>query len=152
MAEELKKIHCQCVHKENLETIPEVKREVIWQDVKRRQVTENQMRQNRFCSHSRWTPFIEVAGMVDVVKPIGKVFTSVVDADPFFGCLGSGSGSGSVSYSNGTTKLTKKENLTKNTFCVGPVGSNDKENQVKIYKKYCETVRIRICIKQSDSE
>jgi hypothetical protein len=88
--------------------------------------------------------------MVDVVKPIGKVFTSVVDADPFLGCLGSGSGS--VSYSNGTTKLTGKENLTKNTFCVDPVGPNDKENQVKIYNKYCETVRIRICIKQSDSE
>jgi hypothetical protein len=36
-----------------------------------------------------------------------------------------------------TTKLTGRENLTKNTFCVGPVGPNDKENQVKIYKKYC---------------
>ncbi len=67
------------------------------------------------------------------MKPIGKVFTSVEDQDLFLGCLGSGPGS--VSYSNGTTKLTGRENLTKNTFCVGPVGPNDEENQVKIYKK-----------------
>ncbi len=46
------------------------------------------------------------------------------------GCLGSGS----VSYSNGTTKLTGRGNLTKNTFCVGPVGPNDEENQVKSSK------------------
>jgi hypothetical protein len=38
-------------------------------------------------------------------------------------------GSGSVSYSNGTTKLTGRENLKKNTFCVGPVGPTDKENK-----------------------
>jgi hypothetical protein len=50
------------------------------------------------------------------------------DPDPFPVCLGSGS----VSYSNGTTKLTGRENLTKNTFCVGPT---DKENQVKMYKE-----------------
>jgi hypothetical protein len=58
--------------------------------------------------------------------------------DPYH-ISGSGSvplGSGSVSYSNGTTKLTGRENLTKNTFCVGPVGTTDKENQAKIYKKY----------------
>ncbi len=48
------------------------------------------------------------------------------DPDPFPGCLGSGSLS--VSYSNGTTKLTGRENLTKNTFCVGPVRPTDKEN------------------------
>jgi hypothetical protein len=35
-----------------------------------------------------------------------------------------------------TTKLTGRENVTKNTFCVGPVGPSDKENQVKMYKKY----------------
>jgi hypothetical protein len=35
-----------------------------------------------------------------------------------------------------TTKLTGRENLTKNTFCVGPVGRTDRENQVKMYKKY----------------
>jgi hypothetical protein len=46
-------------------------------------------------------------------------------------------GSGSLSYSNGTTKLTGRKNLTKNTFCVGPVGPTDKENRAKIYKKYC---------------
>ncbi len=40
------------------------------------------------------------------------------------------SGSRSVSYSNGTTKLTGRENLTKKTFYVGPVGPSDKENQV----------------------
>jgi hypothetical protein len=41
-----------------------------------------------------------------------------------------------------TIKLTGRENLTKNTtFCVGPVGPTDKENQVKIYKKY----RFRQC-------
>jgi hypothetical protein len=33
-----------------------------------------------------------------------------------------------------TTELTGRENLTKNTFCVGPVGYTDKENQVKINK------------------
>jgi hypothetical protein len=35
-----------------------------------------------------------------------------------------------------TTKLTGRENGT-NTFCVGPVEPNDKENEVKMYKKYC---------------
>ncbi len=57
-----------------------------------------------------------------------------------------------------TKKLTGTENLTQNTFCVGPVGPTDKENHLKMYKKYplgtlqslFETVRIRICIKQSD--
>jgi hypothetical protein len=44
------------------------------------------------------------------------------------------SGFRSVSYYNGTTKLTGRENLTKNTFRVGPVGPTDKENQVKMYK------------------
>jgi hypothetical protein len=34
-----------------------------------------------------------------------------------------------------TTKLTGRENLTKNTFCVGSVGLTDKENRVKMYKK-----------------
>jgi hypothetical protein len=38
---------------------------------------------------------------------------------------------GSESYSNGTTKLTGRDNLTKNTFCVGLVGPTDKENTVK---------------------
>jgi hypothetical protein len=33
-----------------------------------------------------------------------------------------------------TTKLTGRENLTKNTFCVGPVGPTDKENQVRCIK------------------
>jgi hypothetical protein len=66
---------------------------------------------------------------------------SVADLDPYH-CSGSGSapgclGSGFVSYSNGTTKLLGRENLTKNTFCVGPVRPTDKENQVKMYKKYC---------------
>jgi hypothetical protein len=46
-------------------------------------------------------------------------------------------GSGSVSYSNGTEKLKGSENLTKNTFCAGPVGPIDKENRVKMCKKYC---------------
>jgi hypothetical protein len=34
------------------------------------------------------------------------------------------------------TKLTGRENLTKYAFWLGPVGPNDKENQVKRYKKY----------------
>jgi hypothetical protein len=58
---------------------------------------------------------------------------NIQDPDPFPGCQGSGS----VSFSNGTTKLTETENLTKNTFCVGPIGPTDNENQVKMYKKYC---------------
>jgi hypothetical protein len=33
-----------------------------------------------------------------------------------------------------TTKLTGRRNLKKNTFCGGPVGPTDKENQVKMYK------------------
>jgi hypothetical protein len=36
----------------------------------------------------------------------------------------------------GTTKLTGRENLTKITFCMGPVGPTEKENQVEMYKKY----------------
>jgi hypothetical protein len=55
------------------------------------------------------------------------------DPEPSLGCLGFGS----VSYSNGTPKLTGRENLTKNTCCVAHVGPIDKENQVKMYKKYC---------------
>ncbi len=43
---------------------------------------------------------------------------------------------------------------------MGPVGPGDKENQVKMYKKYCfryignlfKAARIRICIKQSDPD
>jgi hypothetical protein len=54
------------------------------------------------------------------------------DPDPFPGCIGSGS----VSRYNGTTKLTGRENLTKKTFCAGPSGPTDKENQLKMYKKY----------------
>jgi hypothetical protein len=34
-------------------------------------------------------------------------------------------------------KLKGRDNLTKNSFCVGPVGPTDKKNQVKVYKKYC---------------
>jgi hypothetical protein len=35
-----------------------------------------------------------------------------------------------------TTKLTGRENLTKHAFLLGPVGPTDKENKVKMYKKY----------------
>jgi hypothetical protein len=35
-----------------------------------------------------------------------------------------------------TTKLTGRENLIKNIFCVGPLGPTVKEYQVKMYKKY----------------
>jgi hypothetical protein len=35
------------------------------------------------------------------------------------------------------TKLTGRENLTKYAFWLGPGGPTDKENQVKMYKKYC---------------
>jgi hypothetical protein len=39
------------------------------------------------------------------------------------------------------TKLTGRENLTKNTLCGGPVGPTDNEYQVKMYygqqKKCC---------------
>jgi hypothetical protein len=33
-------------------------------------------------------------------------------------------------------KLKGRENLTKYTFWLGPGGPTDKENQVKMYKKY----------------
>jgi hypothetical protein len=36
-----------------------------------------------------------------------------------------------------TTKLTGRENLTKYAFWLGPLGPTDKENQVKMYEKYC---------------
>ncbi len=50
------------------------------------------------------------------------------------------------------------ENFTTHTLRVGPVGPTNKENQVKMYKKYhlrylynlFETVRLRIHIKQLD--
>jgi hypothetical protein len=51
------------------------------------------------------------------------------------GCIGSGSVG--YRYSNGTKKLKGRENLTKNTFCVDPVGPTYKESQVKVCKKYC---------------
>jgi hypothetical protein len=35
-----------------------------------------------------------------------------------------------------TTKLSGRENLTKNSFSVGLVGPTDNENQVNMYKKY----------------
>jgi hypothetical protein len=35
-----------------------------------------------------------------------------------------------------TTKLTGRENLTKYAFWLGLVRPTDKENQVKMYKKY----------------
>jgi hypothetical protein len=60
-----------------------------------------------------------------------------------------------------TTKLTGRENLAKYryAFWLGPVGPTDKENQVKLFKKYCfryiilfemAGIRIWIRIKQSD--
>jgi hypothetical protein len=60
-----------------------------------------------------------------------------------------------------TTKLTGRENLAKYryAFWLGPVGPTDKENQVKMFKKYCfryiiffemAGIRIWIRIKQSD--
>jgi hypothetical protein len=55
------------------------------------------------------------------------------DPDPFPWCIGSGS----ISFSNGITKLIGRENLTKNTFCVVPIGLTVKENQVKMFIKYC---------------
>ncbi len=36
-----------------------------------------------------------------------------------------------------TTKLTGRENWTKNTFSVCPVGPTDKENEEKMYKNQC---------------
>jgi hypothetical protein len=39
------------------------------------------------------------------------------------------------SYSNEHKKLTGRENLTTFTCWLGPGGSTDKENQVKLYKK-----------------
>jgi hypothetical protein len=56
-----------------------------------------------------------------------------------------------------TKKLTGKENLTKYAYWLGPVGPTNKENHVKMNKKYCfrylfETVRIRIGIKHLDPD
>jgi hypothetical protein len=72
-------------------------------------------------------------GQTDQCCGSGRIHIIFQDPDPFPGCLGSGSRT--VSYSNRKTKLTGRENLIKNTFCVGPVGPNDRENQVKMYKK-----------------
>jgi hypothetical protein len=56
-----------------------------------------------------------------------------------------------------TTTLTGREYFTKHAFWLGPGGPIDKENQAKMYKKYCyryitlfEMVKIWISIKQSD--
>jgi hypothetical protein len=57
-----------------------------------------------------------------------RIIFQDLDPFPFPGCLGSGS----VSYSNGTTKLTGRGNLTKNTFCVVPVGPNYKKKRGKM--------------------
>ncbi len=56
------------------------------------------------------------------------------DADPFPGVLGSGS----VSYSNEHNKINWKGKFNKMryAFWFGPGGPTDKENQVKMYKKY----------------
>jgi hypothetical protein len=40
-----------------------------------------------------------------------------------------------------TTKLTGRENLTKYAFWLGPIRPTDKENQVKMYNKYCFSYR-----------
>ncbi len=47
-------------------------------------------------------------------------------------------GSGSVSYSNEHNNITWKEKFNKvqYAFLLGPVEPTDKENQVKVYKKY----------------
>jgi hypothetical protein len=50
-----------------------------------------------------------------------------------------------------TTKLTGGENLTKNTFCVDPVGPADKENEVKMYKKDCFRYIISLKLQGSGS-
>jgi hypothetical protein len=83
---------------------------------------------------------------------------SVSDPDPFQGVLGSGS----VSYSNKHNKINWKRKFNKVCLLLGLVGPTDKENQVKMYKKYCfryiislkwqgsgsvSNSRIRICIK-----
>jgi hypothetical protein len=77
--------------------------------------------------------------------------TSFADLDPYIflririhscGCPGSGF----VSYSNGIKKFKGRENLTKNTFCVGSIGPTSKENQVKVCKTYC--FRYITCLKQ----
>ncbi len=66
--------------------------------------------------------------------------SSVAGPDLSPRCLGSGSGSGFISYSSEHKKINwkrKRENLTQNTFCVGPIDPPDKENQVNMYKKQC---------------
>jgi hypothetical protein len=62
-----------------------------------------------------------------------NVLISVADPDPSPGCLGSGS----TSYSNERNKINWKGKFNKEYLCVGPVEPTDKENQGKVYKKYC---------------
>jgi hypothetical protein len=55
-------------------------------------------------------------------------------------CCGSGpdpyqfSGSGSISYSSEHNRINWKGKFNKNTFCEGPVGPTDKENQERCMK------------------
>jgi hypothetical protein len=55
------------------------------------------------------------------------------DPDPFLSVLGSGS----LSYLTSITKINWEGKLTKYAFLLGPPGYTDKENQFKMYKKYC---------------
>jgi hypothetical protein len=58
---------------------------------------------------------------------------SFPDPDPFPSVLASRI----VSYSNENNKiLTGRENLTMKAFWLGPGGTTDRENQVKMYEKY----------------
>jgi hypothetical protein len=100
---------------------------------------------------NNWYPTIHTIRLQILIN---KIFQ---DQDQFSGCLGSGSRS--TCYSREQKKITRRENLKKNTYSVGHVGPADNENQVKMYKIVQGTStlplwngKIRIRIKHSDPD
>jgi hypothetical protein len=57
----------------------------------------------------------------------------IIFQDPDQGVLASRS----IRYSNEHSKINWKEKFNKVCLIMGPVEPTDKENQVKMYKKYC---------------
>ncbi len=76
---------------------------------------------------------------VCVYQCCGSARIRIIFLDPDPGSVPEcpGSGSGSISYANEHNKMNWKGKYNNYAFCFGPVRPTDKENQVKMYKKYC---------------
>jgi hypothetical protein len=78
-----------------------------------------------YLAENRWSQY---QGCRNESSRIGVIFP-----DSFLSVLGSDPYPTLMS----TIKLTRRENLIQYTFWLGPGGPTDKENQVKMYIKYC---------------